>query len=107
MSSLTASERDRITDALDECTYQENDVIFRKGDESSELYIVEEGCAAAMLDGQVVKTYNVGEFFGERAFLHTQSDVSGTAPRAADMVAMSSPTKVLVLDPEAFRRLNG
>jgi hypothetical protein len=52
------------------------------------------------VDGNKVKEYDASDYFGELALLKRQ-------PRAVDVVADASPTKVLILDGDSFRRLLG
>merc|ERR1712187_929447 len=53
-----------------------------------------------MVGGMRIKDYKVSDYFGELALLKRQ-------PRAADVIAASTPTKVLCVDGDSFRRLLG
>merc|ERR1712048_931138 len=74
--------------------------IIKKGDEGNDMFLVEAGGAYAMVGGMRIKDYKVSDYFGELALLKRQ-------PRAADVIAASTPTKVLCVDGDSFRRLLG
>jgi CRP-like cAMP-binding protein len=63
--------------------------IIEKGAEGSEMFLVLDGTADAVLDGQVVNTFGPGEYFGELSAL-------APAPRTSDVVA-TSPCRLAVL----------
>ena len=78
---------------LDERTFATGDIIFREGDTSSEMFIVQEGTVVLTKNvaGRDVflGTQKRGDFFGEMALLHA-------SPRHATCVAVS-PTKLLAI----------
>jgi CRP-like cAMP-binding protein len=63
--------------------------IIRVGEEGSEMFIVLDGSAEAILDGEVRNTFAPGEYFGELSAL-------APAPRTSDVVA-SAPCRLAVL----------
>jgi CRP-like cAMP-binding protein len=65
----------------------ENVITF--GAEGSELFIVLDGTAEAVIDGQVRNTFGPGEYFGELSAL-------APAPRTSDVVA-TTPCRLAVL----------
>lgn len=99
-SGLDETELQRVVDVVRERTYENGDVICRKGEEGREFFIIVEGSASAIVASQRVKAYSSGDYFGELALLRQQ-------PRAADIVAGVSPTTVLVIDADSFRFLPG
>jgi CRP-like cAMP-binding protein len=68
----------------------EGETVISRGEESSELYIVLEGSADVVDDGEVVHSFGVGEYFGELAAL-------SPAPRTSDVVA-TSPSLFAVVE---------
>jgi CRP-like cAMP-binding protein len=68
------------------------DAIISRGDESSELFLLLQGTADVVTDGEVHHTFGVGEYFGELAAL-------SPAPRTSDVVA-TAPTLLAVVERE-------
>eukprot|EP00929_Paragymnodinium_shiwhaense_P070408 TRINITY_DN35660_c0_g1_i1.p1 TRINITY_DN35660_c0_g1~~TRINITY_DN35660_c0_g1_i1.p1 ORF type:complete len:2554 (-),score=753.58 TRINITY_DN35660_c0_g1_i1:158-7819(-) len=100
LSTLTAQERATIADVLELQVFSQGEHIIRKGDDGNELFIIAEGAAYASLSGMRVKEYGAKQYFGELALLRRQV-------RAADIIADATPTKVLSIDGDSFRRLLG
>jgi len=101
------NEKEKIADAFKEEWYETGDTIIHQGDnaENSSFYMIIEGiCSATMVmqpgtPATKVKTYNPGDYFGERSLL---KDV----PRAANIVA-ETQVCVVSLDRQSFKRLMG
>ncbi|CEL97648.1 unnamed protein product [Vitrella brassicaformis CCMP3155] len=103
-ASLNKYERIQLSDALVPNAYEEGEEIITQGDEDGhELYIMEEGTAAAFLsrDGTEVKVkeYSRGDYFGELALIADK-------PRAATVRA-TSDCSCLSINREDFVRLLG
>jgi cAMP-dependent protein kinase regulator len=97
---LSRGEVDAIMADVDVRDYAPGDVIARQGEAGAGLYIVASGradCTHVGVDG-AVKTYQAGEFFGERALLLDGPE----APRDATVTAATSVT-VLVLAKAAYQ----
>lgn len=81
------------TTYLDQRVYQVGDVIFREGDTTSEMFIVQEGTVAVMktVAGREVflATLERGDFFGEMPLFDGQ-------PRHATCYALA-PTRLLAI----------
>lgn len=71
--------------------------VTRQGDEGNEFFVVVEGDASAVVDGDEVGTIGAGGFFGEMALIDG-------GERVATVVATSS-MKVLVLDRHDFNEM--
>ncbi|KAI1811415.1 cyclic nucleotide-binding-like protein [Poronia punctata] len=99
LSSLTPYERSKIADALKTEKYPAGETIIKQGDIGGSFYLVESGEADAFKDGQAVKHYQKGDFFGELALLND-------APRAASVIS-STELKVATMGKNAFARLLG
>ena len=72
-------------------------IVFREGDDGSEMYIIESGAVdilRAARGGEPLATLGPGDFFGEMAILEDQ-------PRFASAIARA-PTKLLRIDRAAF-----
>jgi len=103
LSNLTEYERAKIADALETTSYQAGEIIIKEGDIGDRFFLLEEGEAKAFIgsveNGDAVKTYKLGDYFGELALLDDK-------PRAASIVASTS-AKAAWLGKEGFRRLLG
>lgn len=100
LRSLTHDERMKIVDVIQSSTYSDGAAIIRVGEVGDRFYMVEQGRCAASVNGQTVKEYGPGDYFGELALLKSQT-------RVADVFATASPTTVVFLDADTFRRLLG
>jgi cAMP-dependent protein kinase regulator len=101
LSSLTASQRTRIAEALKARTYSAGATIVRQGDAGTSFFLLVSGEARAYKASfpGCVMTYHRGSFFGERAFRKN-------TPRAATIITVTDVI-VATLDREAFFRLLG
>lgn len=100
LKPLTEAERQKIVDVIQLRKYQRGDMVIKAGDSGNEFFMVEQGRAHAIKDGQTVKEYGPSDYFGELALLNRQA-------RAADVVVQASPTVLAVLDADSFGRLLG
>lgn len=100
LASLTPNERSKIVDVLQSEKYSNGQSIIKRGAAGDRFFILEQGACMASVDGQVLKEYQPGDYFGELALINDQ-------PRAADIIATVSPTVCLWIDSVMFRRLFG
>ena len=77
--------------------YEEGTVIFVEGQDASEMYVVRDGTVSLRKGGQVIKTLDPGEVFGEMALIDR-------APRTATAVA-GPGCRVTVIDEASFQEL--
>jgi CRP-like cAMP-binding protein len=96
-SSCTDDELGRIGALTRPREFDAATEIMRQGDEGDEFYVVVEGEASAVVDGDEVGTIGPGGFFGEMALLDG-------AERVASVFA-TTPMKVLVLDRHDFNEM--
>lgn len=108
LSKLTSHERAMVADCLEPVTFEDGQLVIKRGDIGDKFYIIEKGEAIATqpiegADGKVeeveVGRMKVGQYFGERALITNQ-------PRAADVKAVGF-LKVASLDRAGFERLMG
>jgi cGMP-dependent protein kinase len=99
LTPLSSRERSKIAEALDEVSFEKDEVICKQGDVGDCLYILRTGEVVCDIDGQEVKRYHEGDYFGERALIKDE-------PRAATLTA-SAPITALKLDRTAFSLLLG
>lgn len=90
--ALDVTELNIVIDAMEEKKFDAGATVITEGEAGSVLYVVEEGqldCSKKLdpnsAEPTFLKTYNVGEAFGELALLYN-------APRAATIVAKTPVT---------------
>lgn len=86
-----------ISGIADEIDLKEGKELTRQGAPGREFFVLIEGTADVVKDGNRVNTLEGGDFFGEIALVHH-------APRTATVVA-TSPVRALVVTERNFRRL--
>jgi CRP-like cAMP-binding protein len=79
---------------VDEVDVPSGKQLTRQGASAHEVFVVLEGEADVLVDGESIATIGAGEFIGEMAMLEV-------APRSATVRARSQ-MRVLVIGPEAF-----
>ncbi|KAI0033788.1 camp-dependent protein kinase regulatory subunit [Vararia minispora EC-137] len=116
LSSLSATERSKVADALESKTYEDGEAVVVQGEMGRTFFFVEDGEATVtqLQEGEVGEQREMvvghltrGDYFGELALLRL-------APRAATVSAVRRPEgsgqpklKVAALDAQAFTRLLG
>ena len=68
--------------------FEKDDCVINEGEDGSCLYLLYTGTAEASINGEVVKTYEAGGFFGEKALL--KEDVRAATCKAASAVTCLS-----------------
>ena len=81
----------------DEIDLKEGKELTRQGAPGREFFVLIEGTADVVKDGQKVNSLGSGDFFGEIALIHH-------APRSATVTA-TSPVRALVITERSFKRL--
>mmetsp|Transcript_148504 Transcript_148504/g.262219 ORF Transcript_148504/g.262219 Transcript_148504/m.262219 type:complete len:350 (-) Transcript_148504:16-1065(-) len=99
LSDLSADELAALSENLEVRHFTEGQLIMQEGDADSDLYILQNGRAAAMRGDATIKVYGPGDYFGELAILKS-------APRAVDIVAGQNCV-ALAISAAAFTRLLG
>ena len=101
LKPLQSAERSKIADALECRSYEPNSDVITQGQSGDEFFIVKNGKADIIKNGQKVGCYTRGDYFGELALLNS-------APRAATVRASpDTELHVITLDEKAFTRLLG
>jgi CRP/FNR family transcriptional regulator, cyclic AMP receptor protein len=94
-SSLSKRERSEIANRADELQIAEGTNLVREGEFAYEFFIIQDGSAEVVRDGEHVADLGPGDFLGEMGIV-TQS------PRNASVVARE-PMRVMVLTEQDFR----
>lgn len=105
LKTLNYSELSRIADSLQREKFAPGTNIIKQGDKGDKFYILEEGKAAAYINGaegnKQVHTYEtLGDYFGELALLTSQ-------PRKATITALEGGCTVVSLSAEQFTNMLG
>jgi CRP/FNR family cyclic AMP-dependent transcriptional regulator len=94
---LSRRQRKLLALRADEVDVQPGTVLCGKGRTAHEFFVIEDGTARVVRDGQFLNELGPGEFFGEMGLIED-------APRNADVVAETHLT-LMVLSAPAFREL--
>jgi CRP/FNR family transcriptional regulator, cyclic AMP receptor protein len=96
-ANCSKSELAMIGGIADEIDLKEGKELTRQGAPGREFFVLIEGTADVVKDGQKVNSLGSGDFFGEIALIHH-------APRSATVTA-TSPVRALVITERSFKRL--
>ena len=96
-SGLSRKQRRLLAMRADELDVPAGKVLCGKGKTAHEFFVIEEGTARVVCDGQYLDELGVGDFFGEMGLLDR-------APRNADVIA-ETPLKVMVLSAQVLKDL--
>ena len=96
-AGLTRKQRRLLATRADEVDIQPGRVLCCQGQHADEFFVIEEGTARVVRDGQYLDELGPGDFFGEMGLLED-------APRNADVIA-ETPLTVIVLSGPALKEL--
>ena len=94
---LSQSELERIAGWLQTFSIPEGDLLVREGASAHEFFLIEDGEAAVLEDGERVAVLGPGDFFGEIGLVET-------GRRTASVVA-TTPMEVIVMYGPEFERM--
>lgn len=94
---LSKTELERIGSWLQSFSIPEGDLLVREGASAEEFFLIEDGEAAVLEDGERVAVLGPGDFFGEIGLLET-------GRRTASVVA-ATPMDVIVMYRPDFERM--
>jgi CRP/FNR family transcriptional regulator, cyclic AMP receptor protein len=95
--SLSSDERRTIAQHADEIEVPEGTELVRQGDFAYEFFVLEEGTAEVVRDGERVAELGPGDFLGEMGIV-------GKVVRNATVVT-TSPARAIVMTEQAFRSM--
>lgn len=96
-ASLSRKQRRLLALRADEVDVRPGKLVCRKGESAGEFYLIEQGTAKVVRDGQYLDELGPGDFFGEMG-LHDD------APRNANVIAQT-PLTLMILNGPALREL--
>lgn len=96
-SDLTKGELERVSRWTDEVSVPEGYELAREGQFAHEFFIIEDGAAAVIADGNRIAELGAGDFFGEIGLLETER-------RTASVVA-TTPMELIVMFEREFRQM--
>jgi CRP-like cAMP-binding protein len=94
---LSKSELERVADWLQVFSIPEGDLVVREGASAQEFFLIEDGEAAVLEDGERVAMLGPGDFFGEIGLIDT-------GRRTASVVA-ATPMDVIVMYRDEFEQM--
>ena len=94
---LSKSELERLAGWLQVFSIPEGDLVVREGASAQEFFLIEDGEAAVLEDGERVAMLGPGDFFGEIGLIET-------GRRTASVVA-TTPMDVIVMYRDEFEQM--
>lgn len=94
---LSRKQRRLLASRADELEVSPGKMLCSKGETAHQFFVIEDGTAKVVRDGQYLDELGPGDFFGEMGLLDN-------APRNADVVA-KTPLRLMVLSGRALRDL--
>jgi CRP/FNR family transcriptional regulator, cyclic AMP receptor protein len=86
---LSQSELERIAGWLQSYSIPEGDLLVREGASAHEFFLIEDGEAAVLEDGERIAALGPGDFFGEIGLIETgKRTASVVATTAMDVIVM-------------------
>jgi CRP/FNR family transcriptional regulator, cyclic AMP receptor protein len=96
--SLPSTSRRAIAEHADELDVPEGTELARQGDFAYEFFVIEDGGAEVLRDGERIAELGPGDFLGEMGIV-------GKVVRNAT-VATTAPSRVIVMSEQAFRSMS-
>jgi CRP-like cAMP-binding protein len=94
---LSRKQRRLLASRADELEVSPGKMLCSKGETAHQFFVIEDGTAKVVRDGQYLDELGPGDFFGEMGLLDN-------APRNADVVA-KTPLRLMVLSGRTLRDL--
>jgi CRP-like cAMP-binding protein len=94
---LSKSELERLAGWFQAYSVPEGDLVVREGASAQEFFLIEDGQAAVLQDGERIAVLGPGDFFGEIG-------LTETVRRTASIIA-ATPMDVIVMYKPEFERM--
>ena len=96
-SGLSKKELGQLAQHMDELTVREGEELATEGRFAHEFFVIEDGVAEVLKDGERIAELGPGDFFGEIGLLETER-------RTANVVA-TSPMRLIVMFGREFKAM--
>ena len=96
-SSLSKKELERLSQWTDQISVGEGHELAREGEFAHEFFVIEEGTADVLKDGERIAEIGPGDFFGEIGLIETER-------RTATVVA-TQPMELIVMFQREFKQM--
>jgi cAMP-dependent protein kinase regulator len=96
-SSLSRDELERVARWTDEVEVETGHVLAEQGEIAHQFFLIEDGAAEVVKDGERIAELGAGDFFGEIGLLETER-------RTASVIA-TRPLKALVMFQREFKQM--
>jgi CRP-like cAMP-binding protein len=96
-SSLSKTELAQLAAWTDELNFPEGKELAREGTFAHEFFIIRDGAAAVLRDGERIAELGPGDFFGEIGLLETD--------RRTASVVTTTPVRAIVMFQREFRQM--
>src|SRR6059036_1969394 len=96
-SGLTKSELERLSTWTDELSIRGGEELVTEGRFAHEFFVIEDGSAEVLKDGERIAELGPGDFFGEVALLETE--------RRTATVRATTPMDVIVMFGRDFKQM--
>jgi CRP-like cAMP-binding protein len=96
-SSLSKKELERLSSWTDQISVGEGHELAREGEFAHEFFVIEEGTAEVVRDGERIAELGPGDFFGEIGLIETER-------RTATVVA-TTPMELIVMFQREFKQM--
>ena len=94
---LSRKELDRLAQSMDEVSVEAGRQLAKEGQFAHEFFVIEDGSAVVIHDGETLAELGPGDFFGEIGLLETER-------RTASVVAQT-PMELIVMFQREFRQM--
>lgn len=96
-SSLSKKELEKLAQWTDQISVGEGHLLARQGEFAHEFFVIEDGTADVLQDGERIAELGPGDFFGEIGLIETER-------RTADVVA-TQPMQLIVMFQREFKQM--
>jgi len=96
-SGLSKKELGQLAQHMDELTVREGEELATEGRFAHEFFVIEDGVAEVLQNGERIAELGPGDFFGEIGLLETE--------RRTATVRATSPMEVIVMFAPDFKRM--
>ena len=96
-SSLSKKELERLSQWTDQISVDKGHELAREGEFAHEFFVIEEGTADVLQDGERIAEIGPGDFFGEIGLIETER-------RTATVVA-TQPMELIVMFQREFKQM--